>query len=536
MKYLVIAQDNSGRRNANIFDTKENARQFLKEMASIFKYPIAVNWTSGTSFIADITEADSINCYIAEMERAEYRLVRHKAGEKDEERRFFKRQNAVRFVKESGGIITPANNHSGSWINDDPKGCSYKLYAAVLDPNGTSRAISRFESFSAEGTVYDCLGGYLESESNYTEDKENCQETNTSSASVRDGAKRVNTLKKIDVFKKNIKVFFKKHKKVKIISLSAAVAALITLVVLINLDWQLIADERKASQYGINAEIKTMANDLYLTRKGKAVLYASQPKLKDNYDFNKTCGRDGHDETYIAGCYYKDNSDNEYIDIFDVGSTTVSENGVVFDFSEYRKTVILHEMLHAVWERKSESDQSKICTDLKTIANSIDTMKDEISIYDEGSVCTELFARIGSEYISILNAHSSYSQYFNAGNILNRNREAIRRVSDIYDDYFDFANYSVSEKYWSSVRQLSAFEDKVVAYSQDIESKKRTAESLINLYNSWPTRTRYNNASNAINAYNNMVPTYNSYISTYNKIMNKLDSERLMGPWSTLGF
>lgn len=535
MKYLVITQDNSGRRNANIFDTEEDARQFLNEVASFFKYPMTVNWTSATSFVVNITEFDSINCRIAEMERAEYRLVRHKAGEEDEERRFFKRQNAVKFVKEADGIITPANNHSGSWMNDDPKGCSYKLYAAVLDPNGTSRVISRFESFSAEGTVNNCLGDYLDSGPDYAEDEEGHKEVRTSEPD-RDDVKRVKTFKKVDVLKNKIKTFSKRHKKAKIISLSAAIVVLITLVVLINLDWQLIADERKASQYGINAEIKTMANDLYLTRKGKAVLYASQPKLKDNYDFNKTCGRDGHGETYIAGCYYKDNNGDEYIDIFDVGSTTVSENGVIFDFSAYRKTVILHEMLHAVWERKSESDQIKICSDLKNIANSIGTMRDEISIYDEGSVCTELFARIGSEYISILNAHSSYSQYFNAGSVLNKDRSAIKRVSDVYDDYFEFTNYLISEKYWSSVKQLSSFADKVVAYSQEIESKKKTAESLIRLYNSWPTWNRYNNASNAINAYNNMVPTYNSYISTYNKIMDKLDSERLMGPWSTLGF
>ena len=80
MKYLVITQDNSGRRNANIFDTEEDARQFLNEVASFFKYPMTVNWTSATSFVVNITEFDSINCRIAEMERAEYRLVRHKAG------------------------------------------------------------------------------------------------------------------------------------------------------------------------------------------------------------------------------------------------------------------------------------------------------------------------------------------------------------------------------------------------------------------------------------------------------------------------
>lgn len=51
------------------------------------------------------------------------------------------------------------------------------------------------------------------------------------------------------------------------------------------------------------------------------MFFDTQPKLLASTAFNKTCGRDGSG-TFTTGCYYKDSKDDEYIEIYDVGSST----------------------------------------------------------------------------------------------------------------------------------------------------------------------------------------------------------------------
>ena len=515
MKYLVVAQSGDGLKNTTIFDTLKDAKTHLGEIESALKYPIHTEWENDECLIAKITSSDWIRAYIIKTDRAEYRLVRHAQGKKDEERRFSVRDNAVKHVCQNIKASS-LENGLGDWTKNEDAEDLYKLYAVILDSeSGSHKVLKRFGAAKSLYLIKDDIDDYAEEEANREKDENEVKTVKEKSPE--------SILKRI-----SSKVKHKHPKKAYVIA-AGILLAIIGIKLLVT-DWQLVADERKASQFSASEDVKSIADSLNFTRKGKAVFFATQPKLLASTAFNKTCGRDGSG-TFTAGCYDKDSKDDEHIEIYDVGSSTINENGLSYNFGEYRKAVVLHETLHAVWERLSEEKRSSACSELKILSNQIDGLKKEVSMYKSSELCTELFARVGSEYAPILspeNSISSSSVPVKYNSLKSDGKNAISNLIKIYDEYFDTKKFSWVVNYWQNENQLSAFESKILNYSNSLSSKEEYARSLINQYYYWPTWNRYYAANNAIDEYNNMVSTYNSYINTYNKVYTKLDSERTM--------
>ncbi len=515
MKYLVVVQLGDGSRNATIFDTLKDAKTHLGEIESALKYPIHTEWENDECLIAKITSSDWIRAYIIKADRAEYRLVRHIQGEKDEERRFSVRNNAVKHVCQNIKASS-LENGLGDWTKNEGAEDLYKLYTVILDSeSGSRKVLKRFGAAKSLYLIKDDIDDYAEEEADREKDE--------------DEVKSVKEKSQESILKRISSKVKQKHPK-KVYVIAAGILLAIIGIKLLVTDWQLVADERKASQFSASEDVKSIADSLNFTRKGKAVFFASQPKLLASAAFNKTCGRDGSG-TFTAGCYYKDINDEEHIEIYDVGSSTINENGLSYNFGEYRKAVVLHETLHAVWERLGEEKRSSACSELKILSNQIDGLKKEVSMYKSSELCTELFARVGSEYAPILspeNSISSSSAPVKYNSLKSDGKNAISNLIKIYDEYFDTKKFSWVVNYWQNENQLSAFESKILNYSNSLSSKEEYTRSLINQYYYWPTWNRYYAANNAIDEYNNMVSTYNSYINTYNKVYTKLDSERTM--------
>lgn len=515
MKYLVVVQSGDGLKNATIFDTLKDAKTHLGEIESALKYPIHTEWENDECLIAKITSSDWIRAYIIKTDRAEYRLVRHAQGKKDEERRFSVRDNAVKHVCQNIKASS-LENGLGDWTKNEDAEDLYKLYAVILDSeSGSHKVLKRFGAAKSLYLIKDDIDDYAEEEADHEKDK--------------DEVKSVKEKSPESILKRISSKVKQKHPK-KVYVIAAGILLAIIGIKLLVTDWQLVADERKASQFSASEDVKSIADSLYFTRKGRAVFFASQPKLLGSTSFNKTCGRDGSG-TFTAGCYYKDSNDDEHIEIYDVGSSTINENGLSYNFGEYRKAVVLHETLHAVWERLSEEKRSSACSELKILSNQIDGLKKEVSMYKSSELCTELFARVGSEYAPILspeNSISSSSAPVKYNSLKSDGKNAISNLIKIYDEYFDTKKFSWVMNYWQNENQLSSFESKILNYSKSLSSKEEYARSLINQYYYWPTWNRYYAANNAIDEYNKMVSTYNSYINTYNKVYTKLDSERTM--------
>ena len=311
MKYLVIIESSVGIGNATIFDTLEAAKNHLKKIASSLKYPLQAEWENDECLIIKAAHNNWAKSYIVKTDRAEYRLVRHVRGKKDEERRFSVRNNAIKFIAEDTAAT-----------EDDLKNeYLYRLYAVILEPEqGSSKVLRRFSAANSLDFIYGDTEEYTE-------------ETPADENAPREAI----VIEKIhEPFIERIVKKTKLNNRKKLYAVIAAIVIITAVGInVLTTDWQLIADERKASQFSASGEVKAIADSLSFTRKGKAVFFASQPKLLGSTDFNKTCGKDGS-KTFTSGCYYKDTTDDEHIEIYNVGTSTINENGLSYDFAEYR--------------------------------------------------------------------------------------------------------------------------------------------------------------------------------------------------------
>lgn len=323
-------------------------------------------------------------------------------------------------------------------------------------------------------------------------------------------------------------------KRLFVILLSAIVAAFVSTAIATT-DWQLLSDERKAEQFSASNDIQTISDSLHFTRKGKAVFFASQPTLLSGKDFNRTCGNDG-DGVFTAGCHYYDYKNQERIEIYDVGTTIVDENGLTFDFGVLRNTVALHETMHAVWDRLDSRRQDGLCGNLKTLASQIASLDKETSIYPENSLCTELFARVGAEYASILSPNASVTMStdtpFSYQMLDEAGKTAISNLLLTYNEYFDANENTTALAYWKNEKQLEAYGEELNAISSNLGAKKQATQAKISQYYSRPNQGRYYSAQSAISEYNSLLAAYNSRVATYNKVAVKLDNEHSLNSGS----
>ena len=288
-----------------------------------------------------------------------------------------------------------------------------------------------------------------------------------------------------------MRVWTKKGKICLFLTIFAALAAIFFLIWL-KTDWQMLKDEQKGRDYKPSAKMTEIANELNLTRKGRAVFYAAQPTLQDEAQFNQKCGQDGG-KTYTLGCYYDDGS--EHIDIFDNGLSSLNNEHISFDFNTQRTVTVLHEMLHAVYVRLD--NQSEICAELKTIVPNYSQMQSELSLYSESQYCTEAFARVGSEHADALGD---------------------TKLAKIYREYFS-PNDVLIAKQAQNEMQLTILNNRIDASRQTLAAEKTRIDSLIS------NKSRLTNS--AINSYNQLVSEHNALAKELRAVYRNLDSERV---------
>lgn len=308
-----------------------------------------------------------------------------------------------------------------------------------------------------------------------------------------------------------------------------AIAAIALAIILPKIDWQLISDQNKAANFQPTNDIKDIADNLTLTEHGRAAFFASSPVLMVGESFDKECDN-YKDDVYLAGCYYSDIDGNEHIIIYNVGSNTLNENGVSYDFSSYRRIVALHEFLHAVWARLSEPVKNDTCNNLLTITNQISKLKDELSTYKDDELCTEMFARVGSEYMPLFMNNDLYYDSDIPTRLKNLSigtREAVENLEAVYATYFDINNVGLAIDHWKNVITLTQFENNLADFESAISADSQAIDQMVVLYYQSPSLSWYYTVMAAIEDHNNDIERYNSYVETYNKIYAILDSTKL---------
>lgn len=493
MKYLVVLEQSSNKKSALVFDNLWQAKLTLFRIKKSFRFPATVIVKNNESFEVFYDGETILKVYIIDAFRAEYRLVSYCGKDDTEERRFSTRMYAIDFVNRERKKSTPECEDAGDWTDSPAYGKTYRLYAVITDRYNKNKVKERFDAPTVKHAV--------------------------------DEVKVLHGLFKYNLIKNQ------KNKKYGLIAgTCAAVAILAVGINIATTDWQMVEDERKASQFVASKEMKEIADNLNLTRKGRAVLFASQAELKSNLEFNKTCGRDGMDKMTF-GCYYKDDDENEHIEVFNVGTSTINENGLFYNLSRKRNTTTLHEMLHAVWERQSENDKEKLCKDLRTLQNGLSDLKGEMSLYSNSDyVCSELFARVGSEYIQLLvpeNETKSVYMTTTYRDLGTAERNAVNNLKEVYGKYYKLDYLDDVLVYWMNDHYFNEFDAKITQIGNMLNEKYNHVLNLKNQYYYWPSYRRYVAAMNAINDYNNQLKICRPYINTYNKLYLKIDSEAI---------
>lgn len=186
------------------------------------------------------------------------------------------------------------------------------------------------------------------------------------------------------------------------------VGGIVSLVLLIVAAWivfnrQYLVDLYSFWQYQPSIAVENIAARADLADTGKFYFYTSQAEVEDSASFNNNCQRQ-EDKNAILGCYV-----NNRIYVYNVANKEL--DGI-------QEVTAAHEMLHAAWDRLSDSEQARLSVLLEAAYNDNVTpdLKDRMDYYsrnEQGQRTNELHSIVGTE-VTRLNPELEqyYSKYF----------------------------------------------------------------------------------------------------------------------------
>jgi hypothetical protein len=225
---------------------------------------------------------------------------------------------------------------------------------------------------------------------------------------------------------------------------------------------QWVVDAVTYYQYEPSAQVRQIAHEAELTSEAKFMFYASRPEVQSSDQFNNNCQR-REANSPILGCYSA-----HRIFIFDV--TDERLDGI-------ETVTAAHETLHAVWERLSDQEKSKLTPLLEAAYKKVtdDDLKERMAYYEKtepGQSINELHSIIGTEYASIgpeLEAY--YKQYF-------KDRASIVKLHSEVDSVFT----ELSSESAALVKRIDALAQSInlatMSYNQAIIQLNLDVESF----------------------------------------------------------
>jgi uncharacterized protein YukE len=272
---------------------------------------------------------------------------------------------------------------------------------------------------------------------------------------------------------------------------------------------QTTVDWFRLRNYEPSPEISQLAIDASLSDKGRRLFYVHYPELLDKSNFQGKCTNT--EETIVLGCYLS----RDKIYVFDVDDDRLE--GV-------EQVTAAHEMLHAVYDRLSDSEKEEIdMLVLEYFNNSGDErLKKSIESYkrrDPSVVPNELHSILATEIRELpqeLEIH--YSKYF-------VDRLSVVTLSEAYESEFTKLEDQI-EEYDTQLARLSAniesqevqLEQLGVALTQE-QSRLDSLRSDPSIYNS-----AVDEFNQKVREYNNLLESLKNDIAEYNIMVEKRNS------------
>lgn len=285
------------------------------------------------------------------------------------------------------------------------------------------------------------------------------------------------------------------------------------------LNHQYLSDTVNFWRYKPTPAIMQISSRAMLTDEGKFTFYAVEPSLDGTSAFNDKCERK-ESGTAILGCY----TDNR-IYIYDVTDSKL--DGI-------KEVTAAHELLHAVYERMSQSDRDKINKLVEAEYAKLQKDPDfaeRMAFYartEPGERDNELHSIIGTEMRDISpELESHYRKYFN---------DRARIVS--YHESYDNAFTSLSNRAKELAAQLDSLSHQVAAASAKYNSDVKKLNKDITDFNyrakhhGFSSQEQFDSERDALvvrtkeidterNTINTMVDQFNNIRNEYNSIVTQ---------------
>lgn len=297
-------------------------------------------------------------------------------------------------------------------------------------------------------------------------------------------------------------------------------ACLIGAALWVLLNRQFVQDTITNATFKPTSEVASLADQTKLTGIGKFTFYATSPEVLGQDAFNNSCPRRELNSP-ILGCY----TSADRIYIYNVSDPRLEG---------MKEVTAVHEMLHAVWQRKSPDEQKALEAKLRQAyeQRADDDLKKRMEYYERtepGEFINELHSILGTEVNSLGNdLESYYNAYFSRSAVL-----------------------AFHDQYSSTYKQLTGRADQLVSLMTelgktiDTKSKSYSSESAafsqqINTFNTraanggFSSQSQFNTERAQLVArsaqlealrddINNSIEIYNGYYAEYQQISKQVE-------------
>lgn len=301
------------------------------------------------------------------------------------------------------------------------------------------------------------------------------------------------------------------------------------------LNRQFIIDQITVWQFRPTEEVVALSDDSSMNDHGKFLFYASEPELQSAADFNSSC-QTRESQSIVLGCYT-----GKRIFLFKVTDNRI--NGI--------KTVTAaHEMLHAAYERLSDSERDRINDLLKIqLANTSDRdILDLVALYDKvepGERWNELHSIFGTETAQLSSElEIYYKQYFS-------DRSQVVKAYAKYHQVFAELKQQATTLQDQLVPKKAMIESKTIEYKMklsQLETDIRAFNQKASTTNGFSSQHEFDQARTALidrqgalvslaNQINVLVEEYNQGVNDLNALgveINKLN-QNLNSQSQTIG-
>ncbi len=301
------------------------------------------------------------------------------------------------------------------------------------------------------------------------------------------------------------------------------IAIIIFTTIILNRAW--IYDLYRGISYQPTSEMVKIRNSLDLTSEGKFLFNASQPELSEREIFNEKCRNGGSEEIAVLGCYTENN-----IYVYNILDEEL--DGI-------RELTAAHELLHAVYARRSDGEKENLKSALLEVYRNYQSiLKDDLNTYDESERMEELYVRAGTEVKKLpVILEKEYARVF-------KNQDTI---VDFYEKYIRVFR-KIETEMETLKSEMDEIEAEVTLKTQEYESRLEQLDADIVSFNScaevagcfksesefYAKRNKliseqsslkalYQEISDLVDEYNEKVEQYNAdivYSEKLNKVIN----------------